>query len=704
MKLSLIISAALLLVNVSLAGYIDQTGDWYISGYYEEPLIVGNRAYIADVYGMATLDVTNPANISLLSQQPGWGYSYGLDTLGNYAYVADWQNGITVLDISNPSAPQLVTKVPLPGEVWTVDVSGSILAAACGPAGVYFLSLANPANPTIVGNIGINGFAVDVVVSGNLAFVAGWEDGVFSIYIGNPASPQLRGSYTSNPGIVRGLDYEAGFIYVAEENYGLEILYSDDQGNMQFEGSVASTYDYYRLDAFGSNLYVCAGKDGLQIYNITLPPQPTLLYSVTAPTGEFSGVKYLNERLWIAAAQGGLYVYQYTGASAPSQIGHYSIAGQTLGVARANNIVYAAAKGDGLQVFQKNASSYQWLGGAASPDSARSVTLNGTIAYVPCGEAGVAVYQVSTPATPQLLTTINTPGFASRLYLDGNNALVADKAGGVSVLNISTPGAPTFVDTVRTMHQAMGLAKFGYILYVADRHAGLTIYNIANVSIPYLLGGMTFPDDAYDVALYGQYAFVAAASAGLRIVDSSDPQNVLEVAHVDLPGHAERVIVDDHWAFVALHDKGIAVVDITDPMNPDLNAYTETPGSAIDFALDGEQIILADTYSLGLYEFDPTAVEPEKPGSTPEGYNLEACYPNPFNGEVRINFSLSRPGLVSLTVYDLGGRQVAEILKGNFSSGPHLTTFNSSGMPSGVYLVRLTAGHHYATQKIVLLK
>ena len=57
----------------STAGDIDLIGNWYVSGFYEELVIQGNRAYVADVYGMATLDVADPGNINMLSHQAGQG-------------------------------------------------------------------------------------------------------------------------------------------------------------------------------------------------------------------------------------------------------------------------------------------------------------------------------------------------------------------------------------------------------------------------------------------------------------------------------------------------------------------------------------------------------------------------------------------------------------------------------------------------------
>jgi len=290
----------------------------------------------------------------------------------------------------------------------------------------------------------------------------------------------------------------------------------------------------------------------------------------------------------------------------------------------------------------------------------------------------------------------------------GDTAWVADKGRGVAVLDVSNPAAASFIVSVNTQDEALELAKSGDVLYVADRAAGLTIYNVADLGMIITLGGVALPDEAIDVALYEQYALVAAFEAGLRIVDVSDPGSAMEVTHVDLPGHAERVVVNGHWAYVALHDKGIAAIDITDPQNPIVMGYAETPGSAVDLVLNDLQIILADTYCLGFYEFNPTGIQPESPQILPGKFSLQA-FPNPFNASTVLSFQLQVASFVKLEVFDINGRTVGArhavpLQKGWYPSGTHQITFDALGLTSGIYLARLQAGSYQATEKLVLLK
>ena len=78
--------------------------------------------------------------------------------------------------------------------------------------------------------------------------------------------------------------------------------------------------------------------------------------------------------------------------------------------------------------------------------------------------------------------------------------------------------------------------------------------------------------------------------------------------------------------------------------------------------------------------------------------------PNPFNPSTTIRFDLPAAGQVSLAVYDVSGRLVATLADGLRQAGAHEVTFDGSGLASGVYLYRISAGQRTATGKMVLLK
>jgi flagellar hook assembly protein FlgD len=89
---------------------------------------------------------------------------------------------------------------------------------------------------------------------------------------------------------------------------------------------------------------------------------------------------------------------------------------------------------------------------------------------------------------------------------------------------------------------------------------------------------------------------------------------------------------------------------------------------------------------------------------------LHPPHPNPFNPVTTIRYELPTHALVNLNVYDVAGRLVKRLVGGGVAEvGRHTVTWdgkNEEGrsVAAGVYLCRLEAGGHSATQMMVLVK
>lgn len=101
----------------------------------------------------------------------------------------------------------------------------------------------------------------------------------------------------------------------------------------------------------------------------------------------------------------------------------------------------------------------------------------------------------------------------------------------------------------------------------------------------------------------------------------------------------------------------------------------------------------------------PGAVVSVEDGHTvPSEYRLSANYPNPFNPSTTIAYDLPHPGHVSITVYDMMGREMAVLVNEYRSAGRHQVVFHANGLPSGTYLYRLQANNFSDRKKMMLIK
>ena len=103
-----------------------------------------------------------------------------------------------------------------------------------------------------------------------------------------------------------------------------------------------------------------------------------------------------------------------------------------------------------------------------------------------------------------------------------------------------------------------------------------------------------------------------------------------------------------------------------------------------------------------------TAVDENQ--QAPGEFSMLQNYPNPFNPSTEIRFDLPEPARVSLTIYDMLGREISRLADGYREAGHNSIVWNAAGQASGVYLALFTASDGTGkvkftqTSKLVLMK
>ena len=93
-----------------------------------------------------------------------------------------------------------------------------------------------------------------------------------------------------------------------------------------------------------------------------------------------------------------------------------------------------------------------------------------------------------------------------------------------------------------------------------------------------------------------------------------------------------------------------------------------------------------------------------------EGFALHAAYPNPFNPQAVVPFTVAEAARVQIVVFDMLGREVVSLTYGRYEAGIYESVFDGSALPSGMYLVRANVAPENGgaasafTQRITLLK
>ncbi|MBO6652041.1 MAG: T9SS type A sorting domain-containing protein [Balneola sp.] len=99
-----------------------------------------------------------------------------------------------------------------------------------------------------------------------------------------------------------------------------------------------------------------------------------------------------------------------------------------------------------------------------------------------------------------------------------------------------------------------------------------------------------------------------------------------------------------------------------------------------------------------------TAVSIDDEIAAPTEFALGQNYPNPFNPTTNIQYSVGEAGPVNITVYNVMGQKVAELLNTTKSAGSYQVSWNATGQASGIYYYRLTAPGQVLTRQMTLIK
>jgi N-acetylneuraminic acid mutarotase len=112
-----------------------------------------------------------------------------------------------------------------------------------------------------------------------------------------------------------------------------------------------------------------------------------------------------------------------------------------------------------------------------------------------------------------------------------------------------------------------------------------------------------------------------------------------------------------------------------------------------------DQMFWSDAFSIPV----TVGIESEEEVE-PKQFALYPNTPNPFNPSTTIRYSIPKSSEVTLTIYDLLGREIETLVNKNQTPGEYSVVWNGQVHPSGIYICRLRAGDFTETRKLVLQK
>jgi hypothetical protein len=565
-------------------------------------------------------------------------YGVGVDVAveGQFAYVAMQQGGLKVFDISDPEHPRWVGAHATPGLANAVDVKGSLLFVVNDANGLEILDIGNSTRITVIGTYWCSpGAAVDVVGAGSMAYLAA-GNGLEILDIHDPARPRRLGGF---PGYASGIAVAGSFVYLAGGSDGFRILDVEDPRSPKLAGTLPGSRGQF-VSVSGDRAFLSGSADGLQIVSVADPAHPVIL-GQDAGVSAYSAVAVQGQLVY--TGQPGMRVYDVSDPQAVFRVGSVKTPGGGGAVAVRGGHAYVADGEHGLRVIDvtKPAQAKE-VGGVTGYSPAARLVFAGDQLCALFGSAGVdadevtfRMLDISDPTRPWPSSELATGEPVAAVAFNGNLAFVAAaNSGNMRAIDVTNPTAPTLVGTTelefssevafvggtlwRSLYdlRAYDPADPAHLIHIAnswiatdevsqfvaaDRRlyvsasAGLKIIDVQEPASPTELG--TFPHEfARGAAVSGIHAFMLDRLTGrLLSIDISAPAQPRLVGELAVgSSDSPRLAAAGNRVFVANGRAGVAVVDVTNPTQPRLVGGFDTDNSAVDVAVSGDLLAVAD--------------------------------------------------------------------------------------------------------------
>ena len=668
--------------------------------------------------GMAIIDVSDIANPHEIGRfNPGRTIPVAKFS-GNYIYAAN-DNSLDILDISNPSAPELVANYILEDfEVWQRIHNIKIVNDTCYIAtdDFWILDISDIENITQIAHLvfptdlSLNDYSAhDLDVKNDLVFIACQSvisppvtSGLVSVDISDPEHPQKIDEYTF-PGSCYNITVDGDFAYVGA---GLSGLITFDISDSTSVEPISCNYidGYYSFKTILIN--------GTELLVVQVPFYTTAYdYGYDICNGiEFFPPNYLQKK-------DQLLVYDVENKAAPNIIGRMSDRGVLGKIAIAGSNAYVVDLLGGFYTVDISdldsidVISYMDLESTIDflPGGYFSVFDN--VVYYPAGECGLYAVDVTDPANPTQIFLYDDGNIFYDVAKQGNYLYLAGGYGGLIVLDIYNIENPVLIQKIPVYMLALNIEINSDFAYLACREGDLQIYDISDVENITYISSLEIENDIVGrLSLGNNRIFLNGSYSDFYCVDISNPYSPELLYQQDL----NDVVYDMCWQNDRLYLAnyyGLNIYDVSNSLSAtQLNDY-ETSGFNLGVAvLDSTILITGWNNLIRLNHEIITAIDSENNNlGIPQNYNLSQNYPNPFNESTIIEFSVPETQYVALTIYNILGQKVRNLVEAEFSPNAYSIRWDGQdndghSLASGVYFYQLKYGDYYSTKKLLLLK
>lgn len=328
---------------------------WHNEGHFSFPnysfidgiTIDGSTLYIADVFGLRILDISDIANPKLNDEYTLRSWAKDVFVSHDLVFVADVL-GVKILDKNKNLV--IIGKIETnKNRVAKVIVHGEYAFLSCEALGLKIADVSDASNPRLVGGVILPHGAWDCSVQGNYAYVAAYTGGLLKFNIINKQNILMVAKYESDDEYI-GVYANDSNVFAACSWNGIKIFNSDLQLITSYRPSSMLDRCWTVIEKDGL-LYIASGKDGVFIVDVSGPAQPKLIVHIQ--TTEARDLVVDGRHIYVADGRNGVVVYDISDFKAPRCIKTLPSSAFTRGLMVDDQYIYKSDGDGGLEIYTK---------------------------------------------------------------------------------------------------------------------------------------------------------------------------------------------------------------------------------------------------------------------------------------------------------------------------------------------------------------
>ena len=225
----------------------------------------------------------------------------------------------------------------------------------------------------------------------------------------------------------------------------------------------------------------------------------------------------------------------------------------------------------------------------------KEIVLVGNLAYAVVEGEGLAIFDLSDPTAPILMSFWPTDGHAWDIAVEGDYAFLTVRVNGLDVIDVSDPSQPRRVANLDLSGDAQRLDvenNYAYVTLSADNNGPLAIIDVRDPKKPEQVGSYGESNRAFaDIVVKGDYAYLMQTYNDFLILDASDPLALHEVSRLDdyWLSYSHTIVWNGNELYLVTKREGFFLLNVSDLTQPSIISNYKPDG----FYLDGRGLAVA---------------------------------------------------------------------------------------------------------------